>query len=117
MYGVLFNIKEIAVLIKEANNEDGYEMLYEEGDKIKITHSDTWNIKPGDTGEVTMKGYYSNGVFTYELNIDQMSSNWGFVDMPQGYFEPYGITKAKLPGLIQEWKRNQAKKLIGADNE
>jgi hypothetical protein len=102
------------VIIKEANNEDGYEMVYEEGDQIKVTHSDNWNIKPGDTGKVSMGPYSSGGLLMYELNIDQTSSSWGYIDMPQGYFEPYGIIKAKLPGLIQEWKQNQARKLIGA---
>ena len=102
------------MFIEGANTETGYRLVYNPKDTVKITHSDTFHITPGDVGKVTKGPFKSGSTTMYELSLDSISSSWGYVDLPQNYFKPYGVTRAKLPELIREWKQKQVKKLIGA---
>ena len=96
---------------------DTGEMLfqYEMGDLITVQSPETeWLIASQETATVIE---VDQDYVYYVQSTTMKESGWGAIPVPATQLEPAGITKAKIPQLIKEWKERQVKKLLLLDEK
>lgn len=100
--------------IQAANNDLGYEIIYEKGNRVILNHPNFGKIFGTIVGGPLFRKHSESA---YEIKPNGTMKSLHGLTGSASQFEPHALTKTKLPILIKQWKRNQARKLIGVNNE